>query len=251
MVSKIDELIKYLIRVFNGIELTLESEKEKKKYGDYTKKDEIVRSQEFFISTKDIDKILEVWFGGFKNEEELKKTLKFKLGEIKKLTFQKGENDFHIVKDRFIENTTNHSIEWHNNYSYVIHSHLIRVFEERLNIGVKDVIIDFPVKPSVIKKIEFDTKMWNASCFKLFNYLKENYHYKKVDLISIWFFLYDLKSEEYVFRSTKSKYIDFIKTQYKIKIKNSDRSLNWDEKKKVLNGLYIDFKNEQKQHENK
>ena len=133
----------------------------------------------------------------------------------------------------------------------MIHSHLIRVFEERLNIGVKDVIIDFPVKPSVIKKIEFDTKMWNASCFKLFNYLKENYHYKKVDLISIWFFLHDLKSEEYVFRSTKSKYIDFIKTQYKIKIKNSDRSLNWDEKKKVLNGLYIDFKNEQKQHENK
>jgi len=134
MVSKIDELIKYLIRVFNGIELTLESEKEKKKYGDYTKKDEIVRSQEFFISTKDIDKILGLWFGGFKNEEELKKTLKFKLGEIKKLTFQKGENDFHIVKDRFIENTTNHSIEWHNNYSYVIHSHLIRVFEERIGI---------------------------------------------------------------------------------------------------------------------
>ena len=251
MVSEIDELIKYLIRVFNGIELTLESEKEKKKYGDYTKKDEIVRSQEFFISTKDIDKILGLWFGGFKNEEELKKTLKFKLGEIKKLTFQKGENDFHIVKDRFIENTTNHSIEWHNNYSYVIHSHLIRVFEERLNISVKDVIIDFPVKPSVIKKIEFDTKMWNASCFKLFNYLKENYHYKKVDLISIWFFLYDLKSEEYVFRSTKSKYIDFIKTQYEIKITNRDRSLNWDEKKKALSGLYIDFKSEQKQYGNK
>ena len=43
MVSEIDELIKYLIRVFNGIELTLESEEEKKKYGDYTKKDEILK----------------------------------------------------------------------------------------------------------------------------------------------------------------------------------------------------------------
>ena len=251
MVSEIDELIKYLIRVFNGTELTSESKKEQDKYGDYTKEDNIVRSQEFFISTKDIDKIIGLWFYGSKNEEELKKTLKFKLGEIKKLAFQKGENDFHIVKDRFIANTTNHSIEWHNNYSYVIHSHLIRVFEERLNISVKDVIIDFPVKPSVIKKIEFDTKMWNASCFKLFNYLKENYHYKKVDLISIWFFLYDLKSEEYVFRSTKSKYIDFIKTQYEIKITNRDRSLNWDEKKKALSGLYIDFKSEQKQYGNK
>ena len=74
------------------------------------------------------------WFYGSKNEEELKKTLKYKLREIKKLTFQKGENDFHIVKDRFIANTTNHSIEWHNNYSYVIHSNLIRVFEERIGI---------------------------------------------------------------------------------------------------------------------
>ena len=49
MVSKIDELIIYLIRVFNGVELTSESKKEKEKHGDYTRKDEIVRSQEFFI----------------------------------------------------------------------------------------------------------------------------------------------------------------------------------------------------------
>ena len=53
MVSKIDELIKYLIRVFNGTELTSESKKEQEKYGDYTKEDEIVRSQDFFILTKD------------------------------------------------------------------------------------------------------------------------------------------------------------------------------------------------------
>ena len=251
MVSEIDELIKYLIRVFNGIELTLESEKEKKKYGDYTKEDEIVRSQDFFILTKDLDKILVVWFDSFKNEEELNKTLKFKLGALKKLSFSKGKDVFFLVKSLSSHSNLILSNKSHNNYSHLIHSHLIKVFDERLNISVKDVIIDFPVKPSVIKKIELDTKMWNASCFKLFNYLKENYHYKKVDLISIWFFLYDLKSEEYIFRSTKSKYIDFIKTQYEIKITNRDRSLNWDEKKKVLSGLYIDFKNEQKQHENK
>jgi len=41
MVSKIDEIIKYLTRVFNRVELTLESKKKKEKYGDYTKKDEI------------------------------------------------------------------------------------------------------------------------------------------------------------------------------------------------------------------
>ena len=73
MVSKIDELIKYLIRVFNGTELTSESKKEQEKYGDYTKEDEIVRSQDFFILTKDLDDVLKEWFQGFKNEEELKR----------------------------------------------------------------------------------------------------------------------------------------------------------------------------------
>ena len=61
-----------MIRVFNGTELTLESEKEKEKYGDYTKKDEIVRSQEFFISTKDIDEIM------YHHQEHLKKRALYK-----------------------------------------------------------------------------------------------------------------------------------------------------------------------------
>ena len=92
MVSKIDELIKYLTRVFNGSELTSESKKEQEKYGDYIKEDHIVRSQDFFILAKDLDNILDEWFGGFKNEEELNKTLKFKLGELKKLSFSKRYN---------------------------------------------------------------------------------------------------------------------------------------------------------------
>ena len=61
-----------MIRVFNGTELTLESEKEKEKYGDYTKKDEIVRNQEFFISTKDIDEIM------YHHQEHLKKRALYK-----------------------------------------------------------------------------------------------------------------------------------------------------------------------------
>ena len=132
MVSKIDELIKYLIRVFNGTELTSESKKEQEKYGDYTKEDEIVRSQDFFILTKDLDKILEVWFSGFKNEEELNKTLKFKLGELKKLSFSKGKEKFFLVKDKSNHNNVFFTKQRHNDYSYIIHSHLIKVFEEKL-----------------------------------------------------------------------------------------------------------------------
>ncbi|MDG1028970.1 MAG: hypothetical protein P8O98_08200 [Flavobacteriaceae bacterium] len=137
MVSKIDELIKYLIRVFNGTELTSESKKEQEKYGDYTKEDEIVRSQDFFIFTKDLDKILEPWFGGFKNDEELNKTLKFKLGALKKLSFSKGKEGFSLLKSESSHSNLILSNKSHNNYSHLIHSHLIEVFEER--IGIKKV----------------------------------------------------------------------------------------------------------------
>lgn len=137
MVSKIDELIKYLIRVFNGTELTSELKKEQEKYGDYTKEDEIVRRQDFFILTKDLDKILEPWFGGFKNDEELNKTLKFKLGALKKLSFPKGKEVFFLVKDKTNHNNVFFTKQRHNDYSHIIHSHLIKVFEER--IGVKKV----------------------------------------------------------------------------------------------------------------
>ena len=137
MVSKIDELIKYLIRVFNGTELTSESKKEQEKYGYYTKEDQIVRSQDFFILTKDLDKILKEWFVSNKNEEELKKTLKFKLSELKKLSFSKGKKGFFLVKSLSSHSNLILSNKSHNNYSHLIHSHLIEVFEER--IGIKKV----------------------------------------------------------------------------------------------------------------
>ena len=137
MVSKIDELIIYLIRVFNGTELTSESKKEKEKYGDYAEEDKIVRSQKFFILTKDLDDVLKEWFQGFKNEEELKKTLKFKLGALKKLSFSKGKEGFFLVKDLSNHNNVVFTKQRHNDYSHIIHSHLIKVFEER--IGVKKV----------------------------------------------------------------------------------------------------------------
>ena len=132
MVSKIDELIKYLIRVFNGTELTSESKKEQEKYGDYTKEDEIVRSQDFFILTKDLDNVLKEWFVGFKNDEELNKTLKFKLGALKKLSFSKGKDVFFLVKSLSSHSNLILSNKSHNNYSHLIHSHLIKVFEEKL-----------------------------------------------------------------------------------------------------------------------
>ena len=131
-VSKIDEIIKYLTRVFNGVELTLESKKKKEKYGEYIKKDEIVRSQDFFILTKELDNVLEEWFVGFENKDVLNKALKFKLGEIMKLSFPKGKESFYIIKDLSNHNNLILSKDTHNNYSHLIHSHLIKVFEEKI-----------------------------------------------------------------------------------------------------------------------
>ena len=186
MVSKIDELIIYLIRVFNGTELTSESKKEHEKYGDYIKEDHIVRSQDFFILTKDLDKILEVWFSGFKNEEEeLNKTLKFKLGELKKLSFSKGKEKFFLVKDKSNHNNVFFTKQRHNDYSYIIHSHLIKVFEEKLKELSAEIVSDNPypllfVSHKIYKRfIEYESK-YILDVLLDYSYLKKRMEYEKL-----------------------------------------------------------------------
>jgi len=112
----IKDIIEYLTNVFND-----------QKIGAI--------SQYFFKSIDQLNEILNAYFVRFKNKDELNKAVKFNLEELKKLSFQRGENNIEIVRDEDIDNTPDHSIEWHNDYSHIIHSHLIKVFEER--IGVK------------------------------------------------------------------------------------------------------------------
>ena len=135
--TKIDKLIKYLFRVFNGVELTQESMAEKKKFGEYIRENETVRSQDFFIMPKELDILIEDWFLGFANQDQLNKTLRFKLKELKKLSFSKGKKPFFLIKSLSIHSDLILSNKSHNNYSHLIHSHLINVFEEK--IGVKKV----------------------------------------------------------------------------------------------------------------
>ena len=181
MVSKIDELIKYLTRVFNGTELTSESKKEQEKYGDYTKEDEIVRSQDFFILTKDLDKILEVWFSGFKNEEELNKTLKFKLGALKKLSFPKGKEVFFLLKDKTNHNNVVFTKQRHDDYSHIIHSHLIEVFEEKLKELNAEVISDNPYPLLFVSRKVYDDFITYTSMHIIDYYLDYSYLKKRLD----------------------------------------------------------------------
>tara|TARA_B100000963_G_scaffold202967_1_gene176760 strand:- start:690 stop:1406 length:717 start_codon:yes stop_codon:yes gene_type:complete len=111
----IKDIIEYLTHVFNDQEIG-------------------AISQHFFKSIDELNEILNDYFIRFKNKDELNKAVKFNLEELKKLSFPRSKNDFHIVRDKDIDNTPDHSIEWHNDYSYIIHSHLIKVFEERIEI---------------------------------------------------------------------------------------------------------------------
>ncbi|MBT4825607.1 MAG: hypothetical protein HON74_02695 [Flavobacteriaceae bacterium] len=133
--SRIDELIKYLFRVSNGVELTQESKIEKEKFGEYTKEDVLVRSQDFFIMPKELDTLIEEWLVGFTNQDQLNKTLKFKLKELKKISFSKGKEPFFLVKSLSSHSNLILSKKSHNNYSHLIHSHLINVFEERIGVN--------------------------------------------------------------------------------------------------------------------
>ena len=53
----------------------------------------------------------------FKNKEELNKTLKFKLGELKNLSFPKGKEVFSLFKDKSNHNNVVFTKQRHNDYS--------------------------------------------------------------------------------------------------------------------------------------
>jgi len=112
----IKRLIKYLTDVYNGEKIE-------------------GLSQSFFISNKELDKILTEYFIFFKNEKELLSDVKYNYSLIKDISFLDDKKGYIYAKDLSIENTVFYSKEQHNSYSNRIHSHLIKVFEEKL--GVK------------------------------------------------------------------------------------------------------------------
>ena len=111
----IKNIIKYLIDVYEDDEIS-------------------GKSQGFFLTIKDLDKLLQKYFLFFKNKNELLSDLRYNYNLIKNMSFPYQEGDFIYVRDLSIENTIYYTKEQHNNYSYRIHSHLIKVFEEKLGL---------------------------------------------------------------------------------------------------------------------
>lgn len=111
----VKNLIKYLTEVSNGEKIE-------------------GLSQSFFISNKELDKILREYFIFFKNEKELLSDVRYNYNLIKGLSFLDDKNNYTYAKDLSIENTVSYSKEQHNGYSHRIHSHLIKAFEGKLGL---------------------------------------------------------------------------------------------------------------------
>jgi len=92
-------------------------------------------SQSFFISNKELDKILNEYFIFLKNEKELLSDVRYNYNLIKDMSFPYEKEDVMYARDLSIENNVSHTQKEHNRYSHRIHSHLIKAFGEKL--GVK------------------------------------------------------------------------------------------------------------------
>ena len=142
-------------------------------------------SQSFFISNKELDKILSEYFVFFKNENELINDVRYNYNLIKDLSFPYKEADFFYVKDLSIKNNVYYSKEQHNSYSFRIHSHLIKVFEEKLN-SERDELNDQNLYPHVFispntysKFIEYTSKHI-IDYYLDYSYLKKRLEHDKL-----------------------------------------------------------------------
>ena len=107
----------------------------------YNKRDIIKKKQEFFISIKELDEILEKYFLYFRNKSEVMSNVEYNYNEIKHLSFSSGNWNLYKSVDgkgkRIPDNSVCLKKEEHIGYSHTIHSHLMQVFEKKLGVDVK------------------------------------------------------------------------------------------------------------------
>ena len=121
------DLIKYLVDYLGDVY-----------YGDEIKE----KNQDFFVSPKELERILRKYFLFFENNNELISSVKKNYNYIKDMSFQhKADSYFKLKlvdsKGKSIPTNVRYTTEQHNSQAHIIHSHLIKAFEEKLN-RVKD-----------------------------------------------------------------------------------------------------------------
>ena len=93
----------------------------------------------FFVSPKELERMLRKYFLFFENNNELISSVKKKYNDIKDMSFP-YEADSHCKlrqvdsKGKSIPTAVHYKTEQHNNHAHIIHSHLIHAFEDKLGI---------------------------------------------------------------------------------------------------------------------
>lgn len=98
-----------------------------------------------------------------------------------------------------------------------------------------------------IKDDNFNPNYWNKFCYKLFNYLMENYTAKEekiVKYINIWYFLKDVvDKDKYMFNLNQDDYGKYIKSRFGVEIKKFAKAeLDFDKQKSILKTLEQQFR---------
>ena len=91
----------------------------------------------------------------------------------------------------------------------------------------------------------FDANHFNNDCYKLFNYLVDNYKKKgKIKFINIYYFLKDeVNKQKYSFNFIQDDYTIFIKTDYQVEIKKYQKAeFDFVEQKRILNAHEEQFR---------
>lgn len=110
--------------------------------------------------------------------------------------------------------------------------------KERIYFNTSKSLIDSLINPCSELKVELsinsirkkhpdhDPNLWNIHAFSLFKYLFDFYYSKyKKQLTNMWFYLKEYNSDKYTLLSTKEKYVEFVKMNYNIELKNFDKSI--------------------------
>jgi hypothetical protein len=100
------------------------------------------KESDFFKLTKDLDDMLHKYYISFKNNGELREQVAYNYNLIKDMSFPKSKEVFFHVKDLSNHSKPKYSNEQYNSYALLVHSYLMRKFEEKLK-KVKNVTSDY------------------------------------------------------------------------------------------------------------
>jgi len=129
--------------------------------------------------------------------------------------------------------------------SFIVSLNKLLACQDEIELNIKALITttinEIKLPNSLNNHPTYDPNLFNNKGYELFKYLFDNFYKGKIrELTNIWFFLKECNRSKYVLYATKDVYKEFILKNYKIEIKNFDKSCyNYDEKVKPKLGEHL------------